>query len=173
MNSNTLVKAITLSGDPQQYPDSAGKYGTWQIKKLYLHKYDKDDLLMNWNVPLSRFGVKTGLDMARAGFACHISQAKRGRYHVDEAGKNDNRWFGLYYSSVGPDVKKNDFSRIWRRVIPWTACLFRKSKKAPPLFPQRRWAHHPPRRPRPHKPPPPSPSPLRPPRRNRPPPRKR
>lgn len=87
MNSNTLVKAITLSGDPQQYPDSAGKYGTWQIKKLYLHKYDKDDLLMNWNVPLSRFGGKTGLDMARAGFACHISQAKRGRYHVDEAGQ--------------------------------------------------------------------------------------
>ncbi len=129
MNSNTLVKAITLSSDPKQYPNSAGKYGTWQIKKLYLHKYDKDDLLMNWNVPLSRFGGKTGLDMARAGFACHISQAKRGRYHVDEAGKNDNRWFGLYYSSVGPDVKKNDFFENLAPVIPWDGLPLSEKQK--------------------------------------------
>lgn len=135
MNSNTLVKAIDLSGDPQQYPDSAGTYGVWQIKKLYLHKYEKNELLMNWNVPLSHFGGKTGLDMARAGFACHVSQAKRGRYHVDEAGKNDNRWFGLYYSSVGPDVKKNDFFENLAPVIPWDGLPLSEKQKSAPSVP--------------------------------------
>ena len=63
---------------------------------------------MDWNLPLSAFGGKTGLEVAREAFACHISQ-QHTDYRVRDSGSADCSLFGLYWSAVGPDTEKDDF----------------------------------------------------------------
>lgn len=100
-------KAVKAAADRSQYPESAGLYGAWQVKKCYLHLYAKNKVEMDWEQPLSRFGGKTALDMAREGYALHISQHFSDRPIMD-SGPYDNAWFGLYYSAVGPDKNGGD-----------------------------------------------------------------
>jgi LmbE family N-acetylglucosaminyl deacetylase len=100
-------KAVDEAGDRSKYPDSAVQYGVWQVKKCYLHLYSKNKIEMDWNNPLSRFGGKTALDMAREGYALHVSQHFTDRQILD-SGPYDNACFGLYYSAVGPDKKGGD-----------------------------------------------------------------
>ena len=49
----------------------------------------------------------TPLKVAQIGFEEHASQTKN--YAVKSHGTYDNSKFGLYFTTVGPDVKKNDF----------------------------------------------------------------
>ncbi len=100
-------KAVTLSAG-QDYADSLG-HGAWQVKKLYLHLYPSNAIYMNWDVPLSSMGGKTGLDLAKEAYALHITQIPAG-FSVEKTGMEyNNTHFGLYYSTVGDDVLKNDF----------------------------------------------------------------
>ena len=46
--------------------------------------------------------------MAEAAFQCHVSQLDT-EYKVEDFGPYDNAKFGLAYTTVGEDVKKNDF----------------------------------------------------------------
>ncbi|MEG2395135.1 MAG: PIG-L family deacetylase, partial [Ruthenibacterium sp.] len=101
-------RCITDAANPKKYPKSEALYGTWQVSKLYLHLYDKNQITMDWRVPLSAFDGKTAFDMAQAGFRLHLSQQDT-EYVVRDDGPYDNRKFGLYYTSVGEDVLKNDF----------------------------------------------------------------
>ena len=57
---------------------------------------------MDWRQPLDAFGGRTAFDMACEAFKKHRTQ-QSGKYQVLDSGKNDNRLFGLYYSTVGPD----------------------------------------------------------------------
>lgn len=100
--------AFTLAADPAQYPDSAAQYGAWQVKKLYLHLYKENQLRMDWRAPLSAFDGKDGLTVATEALAFHVSQTAHG-WAMEEGGQYDNALFGLYASTVGPDVNKDDF----------------------------------------------------------------
>ena len=62
---------------------------------------------MDWNQPLARFGGKTALEMAKLGFAEHRSQQTY--FKVEDFGPYDCRQFGLYRSTVGPDLQGGDF----------------------------------------------------------------
>ena len=69
--------------------------------------YEKNELFMDWDVPLNRFGGKTAMDIARESFAMHESQ--QGFFYVYGEGDDwDSRKFGLYRSTVGEDTAKND-----------------------------------------------------------------
>ena len=46
--------------------------------------------------------------MATEGLACHVSQVNSG-WTMEDSIKYDNSKFGLYYTTVGPDVLCNDF----------------------------------------------------------------
>lgn len=111
MNAHSLLEAAQNSGDAEYFPQSAAEYGVWRVKKCYLHLYDMNgtkEAIMNWEQPLSKFGGKTGFQMAVEGFACHESQ--KGYFSVANTGeKYDCHRFGLAYTSVGDDVSKNDF----------------------------------------------------------------
>ena len=120
LNTYTLRKALEISSDPAAYPELAEQYGLWQVKKCYLHLYDQNRLVMDWSQPLSHFGGKTGLEMAKKGFACHVSQQKP-QWKVEDFGKNDCRQFGLYYTTVGQDRVGNDFFENVNPCIPWKA----------------------------------------------------
>ena len=107
--ADSAKACLKYAANKSKYPESAKKYGTWQIKKLYLHEYEKNKVSMDWSQPLASFGGKTGFDIAGEAFLYHVSQVKIGHYEFKPVGDHDNTAFGLYYSSVGPDTEKNDF----------------------------------------------------------------
>ena len=99
--------AIDAAADPDRYPESARKYGAWQVKKLYHHLYDENKIVMDWETPLDALGGKTALEIAKIGMKEHSSQTDA--FAVKSHGTYDNSKFGLYFTTVGEDVAKNDF----------------------------------------------------------------
>ena len=101
------TKCVSLAAKESFDPSSFRAYGAWSVKKLYLHLYEEGQITMDWSVPLSAFGGKTGYEVACEAFKRHRTQ-NGGKYQVLDSGRNDCRLFGLYYSAVGPDTEKND-----------------------------------------------------------------
>ncbi|MDR1571018.1 MAG: hypothetical protein LBS32_00675 [Clostridiales Family XIII bacterium] len=107
LNAATLVDALALCGDEAAYPDSAGRWGLWETPKAYLHLYAENGIVMDWNLPLERFGGRTAYEMAVEGFACHRSQTEY--FSVRQDGTwHDCRKFGLVHTLVGPDAAGGD-----------------------------------------------------------------
>lgn len=120
VNAATLQKAVALSGDPAQYPQSAAQYGAWDVPKTYLHLWAKNPLVMNYDTPLDYFGGRTAYQVSLAGYAKHNSQ----QYTWFTRWAKGNSWapftkatqistysplqYGLYRSTVGPDSGIND-----------------------------------------------------------------
>lgn len=98
--------AIDAAADEAQFPDSLARYGAWQVKKLYIHLYEENQVNMPWKVPLEELGGLTPLEMARKGYTEHVSQQKY--FQVKDGGKYDNALFGLYSTTVGLDSGIND-----------------------------------------------------------------
>lgn len=109
INGTMLQKSVPDAADPEKFPESAEKYGVWDTPKFYSHLYNRDNgVIMDWeNIKLSKFGGETALEMAKKGYKCHESQQWM-RFKVKTDGYGDCRQFGLYRSTVGEDVKKND-----------------------------------------------------------------
>lgn len=103
-----ITEAIEISMDGSHYPDSAEKYGLWDVPKTYLHNYEENQICMEWDIPLERFDGKTGFQMAEAGFDCHKSQHIYD-LTVHRNGRCSCRFFGLYRTTVGVDEKGDDF----------------------------------------------------------------
>ncbi|MDD2362325.1 MAG: PIG-L family deacetylase [Oscillospiraceae bacterium] len=118
--SHCLKEAIPKSSNPEYNPKSVSKYGLWKIKKCYLHLYNKNTIVMDWDVPLKAFGGKTGFEMAVAGYKCHSSQQSKWFYVQGKGSSYDSRKFGLYFTTVGKDIAKNDFFEHIAPVIPIT-----------------------------------------------------
>ena len=106
-----VQQCAEASADPNQYPESAARYGPWRIKKAYIHLYrgDLGQIDFDWRQPLSAFDAKTAFEITDEAFRKHRSQASSGRYKVEDFGRYDNSLFGLYDSTVGADTGMNDF----------------------------------------------------------------
>lgn len=103
-----ITKVLTLAEDAGYDPESAEEWGTWQIKKCYLHLYEENQIRMDWNVPLDETGIITPMFLAWEGF--DKSKSQLAGFSMERDGvKYDNTLFGLYRTTVGPDVLKNDF----------------------------------------------------------------
>lgn len=111
LNAKVLSEqALAAANDPEQFPDSFGIYGTWETKKCYLHLYQENQIFINWKEKeLSAFGGVNAYDMAQAGFDQHVSQRTFFSMSLDNRAKYGNGLFGLYSTTVGPDILKNDF----------------------------------------------------------------
>lgn len=119
--ASALTDAITYAADASKYTDSAIKYGTWNVEKLYLHLYEKNKIQMNYDIPLENFGGKTAFEVSKEGFDCHKSQhytwfnrwlngtADNPIKKASEITTYSPCQFGLYYTSVGNDVVGGDF----------------------------------------------------------------
>lgn len=88
----------------------------WPVKKLYLHLWEENPILMEWDVPMKN--GTTALAQAQAAFQCHKSQlgydvklrsGKVFKFEVKNHGMFDNALFGLAYTTVGVDSVGNDF----------------------------------------------------------------
>ncbi len=116
-----LASGVSLADDPGVYPDSAARYGTWQVQKTYLHLYAENPIVLNYDVPLERFGGLTAFQASqKLGFPCHHTQQWTDfrRWLNGDNGEitaatqittYNPAYFGLYQTAVGPDVQKNDF----------------------------------------------------------------
>ena len=91
-----------------RFTKSAQKYGTWQVKKLYIHEYKKNVIPCDWTVPLDAFGGKTGFEVAAEAFQFHRSQVRR-NWEFEAVGPHDNTLFGLFFTTVGQDTGIGDF----------------------------------------------------------------
>ena len=100
--ADAAKNAVRLTGKAKNYPDSAKEYGTWEVKKLYLHEYEKNPISCDWDEPLAAFGGKTGFEVAEEAFMFHGSQVRRD-WTFEAHGTHDSSLFGLYYTTVGND----------------------------------------------------------------------
>lgn len=99
-------QGVERAADPAEHPASAEQWGVWDVPKTYIHLWPENQLRMDWHQPLVAFDGKTGLEIAAEAFACHATQQERWR--VQDGGEWDNALFGLWRTTVGTDVLKND-----------------------------------------------------------------
>ena len=100
---------IELAATEGEFLDSFMKYGAWQVKKLYLHLWPENQIAFDWNVPLISMNGSTGLELAAEAYEYHKTQASSGFSVLETGAEYDNRVFGLAFSTVGEDVRKDDF----------------------------------------------------------------
>lgn len=138
-NTYSLQKAVALSADAANYPESAQTYGTWSVPKTYLHLWAENKIVMDWDRPLEKFGGKTAFEVSKEGYACHASQqwtwftkwmtgSAEGETDTitkaSEITKYSPCEYGLYQSALGADTKADFLDHI---------TLYRDQVTDPPL----------------------------------------
>lgn len=119
INSETLMEAVPLAADASYDPGSAEKYGIWDTPKTYIHLWSENKIVMDWDVPLEKFGGKTAFQVTQDGFMCHKSQHWTWFYKwiygketkitkASEIEEYSPCEYGLFRSTVGTDVKGGD-----------------------------------------------------------------
>ena len=118
--ADAAQRCVASAASAAKFSDSASQYGTWQVKKLYLHLYKDGALEMDWDQPLSALNGRTGYETALDAYVWHVSQHEAGQkdpqtgkfevFTVEPRSSDYSCYrFGLAYSAVGPDTVKNDF----------------------------------------------------------------
>lgn len=114
--TDLLISALDMTADGTQYPESAEQYGTWDVPKTYLHLYEKNQLIMDWDQPLESFGGMTAFEVTKhLGFPCHESQYTDFWWYLTkydtaaECPYFSPCYYGLFRTTVGPDTEKKTF----------------------------------------------------------------
>ena len=105
--ADTVRLSVGYAADSAKHTDSVKTYGTWQVKKFYVHLYAENRIRLDWHVPLTRFDGRDGMTVATEALDLHRSQVANG-WAMEEGGACDNSLFGLYLTTVGPDEAGND-----------------------------------------------------------------
>ena len=91
------------------------------VEKLYLHLYDENPIVLNFDVPLDNFDGKTAYEVSCDGFSCHKSQHWTWFYKwiygseenpitkASQISSYSPCRYGLYYTTVGEDTAGGDF----------------------------------------------------------------
>lgn len=109
MIADAAQNCIALAANEDEFTASTIAYGTWQVKKLYLHLYPENQITFDWTVPLKSMNGATGIELAKEAYTLHKTQASSGMSVTETGTKYDNRVFGLAFTTVGEDVRKDDF----------------------------------------------------------------
>ena len=119
VNAYYLARAIESSSDPEQFPESAEIYGTWDTPKLYVHLHPENEILLDVYSPMEHDPQgRSPFQVAVDAFKCHVSQHKWGYRVETERRSYDCRPFGLYRTLVGDDTTADIMENIdisyWR-----------------------------------------------------------
>ncbi len=109
MIADAAQNCIALAANEDEFTASTIAYGTWQVKKLYLHLYPENQITFDWTVPLKSMNGATGIELAEEAYTLHKTQASSGMSVTETGTKYDNRVFGLAFTTVGEDARKDDF----------------------------------------------------------------
>lgn len=116
-----ITEAIEGAKDETFHTESAEKWGCHAVEKVYLHLYEENQIVMNYDEPLEAFGGKTAFEVTQDGFDCHKSQHWTWFYKwiygteekpikkATDIKKYSPCKYGLYYTSVGLDEVGGDF----------------------------------------------------------------
>ncbi len=117
-----VAEALELAADPAQLTASAETYGAWDTPKAYFHLYGENQIVMDWDTPMEELdGMSPFQVTQQLGYPCHNSQqgtwftgwinGKNGNVitRADQIATHNPCEYGLYRTTVGPDVAKNDF----------------------------------------------------------------
>ena len=118
--SASIVDACRLAADPTYDRSSYEQFGTWEVKKCYLHLYPENQFEMDMNKPLAAFGGRTALEVARDAFQKHRSQTGGAHYVHDETGLYPVNRLGMAYGTVdaGSDLFDNIDPTLFASYIP-------------------------------------------------------
>jgi len=117
--ADLLTRAVEVSADETVFSDQVSTYGVWDVPKTYLHLYPENRIVMDWDQPLERFGGMTAFEVTqKRGFPCHVTQqydlyvnwlyGGGGITRADQIEQWNPCKYGLYRTTVGEDVEKND-----------------------------------------------------------------
>lgn len=100
---SSVQKAVNISADANQYPDSAGTYGVHDVPKTYIHLYPENKIKIDTRKPIDIFQGKNILEVTKEAYLMHATQQQYWFYVSDE-----NQYsiadFGLYRTTVGEDT---------------------------------------------------------------------
>lgn len=118
LNTYCIKTAVENAASKKYDGGSLERYGTWDTPKLYLHLLTKRNLSLDFDQPLERFGGHTAFQVAEECFAKHISQQDPVFFVYPKGHIYDCSSFGLFRTTVGKDVEKND---LMEHLIPYEA----------------------------------------------------
>lgn len=101
--SALMQEAVAVSMDPERFPESARKYGVWDVPKTYLHLWKENPIVLDCRRPLDAFGGQTALEVATAAYKRHVSQ-QWCWFYVSDTYKYSIAQFGLFRTTVGTDT---------------------------------------------------------------------
>ena len=120
--AQSIMSAVEISNDPESYPELAQQYGVWDVPKTYLHLLEDNPIEINYDIPLERYDGLTAFQVTQKyGFPCHVTQQQYRNFWIWLNGYNGEITkateielynpckFGLYRSTIGEDIQKNDF----------------------------------------------------------------
>lgn len=117
LNTYTLKQAILKAEDESYVVDDLKPV---KIYKVYLHLYNPDNqTILDYDIPLEKYNGKTAYEVSKEGYKQHLSQQYtwftnwlNGKNNSYTSAKQITKYnpmnWGLYYTSVGEDVNKND-----------------------------------------------------------------
>lgn len=110
MNFHALTQAV----------EESARRGLWDVPKTYIHLWEENRVVFNWDEPMDYFDGKTPFEISQEGFGYHKSQHTfkgiyRWIYGTEEAPvtkaaqlrSNSPCQYGLYRSTVGNDTVEN------------------------------------------------------------------
>lgn len=118
--ADLLIQSLPITDDETVFPESAEKYGTWNIPKTYLHLYEENTVTIDIDSPLAEYGDMSAFQVTQEkGYPCHLSQQytwftrwlNGTETPITSASQIDTynpAQYGLYRSTVGPDISGHD-----------------------------------------------------------------
>ena len=111
-NAETLCEALELAKDELYDAQSFEEFGTWDVLRCYLHLYEDNAVVCNFDEPLQYFGGKTAFEVSKEAFAFHHSQQWTWFSdwidvdRADQINLYSPTKYGLYYAA-NADTKPN------------------------------------------------------------------
>ena len=115
MVADAVQAAVLKAASETECSESIPTYGTWQVKKLYMHENSKglSTITFDWNKALDKYDGLTATQVVQSAYAYHITQRAAG-FVLSDKGVTykkklyDNCTFGLVSSTVGADEACDD-----------------------------------------------------------------
>lgn len=98
-----VLEAVPLAADPTYQPKGYPASEPWEVKKLYIHLYDKNKITLDVDRPIAALDGKSAFETAKEAFLMHPTQTKKDNHHVSKT-EYSLAEFGLAYTTVGEDT---------------------------------------------------------------------
>ncbi len=125
----SAARALECSADGDVYPESAHKYGVYDVPKAYFHLWGEGQIRFDWDAPLESLGGKSPFEVSREAYKCHNTQwsswftewifgtESAPIERASDIVEYSPLCFGLYRSTVGADSGKGD---VFEHVTPYS-----------------------------------------------------